>query len=134
MIKERCKKDMKENYIKKSKEIFKNMQKAYDNKRTYLINDIDLNIRGIGKSYNLVKLAIEKKQPIFCGCQTTGNYLKELAQREFNAEVEIIPLVSFDMTRGKHLPEIILTEGLAYSIIKEYFLEKGQIVIGTYRG
>lgn len=125
---------MLENYKKESNKIFENMTKAYDNKRTYLINDIDLNIRGIGKSYNLVKLAVEKKQPIFCGCQTTGTYLKELAQKEFNAEVEIIPLVSFDMTRGKHLPDIILTEGLAYSIIKEYFLQKGNIVIGTYRG
>ena len=113
---------MLENYKKESNKIFENMTKAYDNKRTYLINDIDLNIRGIGKSYNLVKLAVEKKQPIFCGCQTTGNYLKELAQKEFNSEVEIIPLVSFDMTKGKHLPDIILTEGLAYSIIKEYFL------------
>lgn len=125
---------MLENYKKESNKIFENMTKAYDNKRTYLINDIDLNIRGIGKSYNLVKLAVEKKQPIFCGCQTTGNYLKELAQKEFDSEVEIIPLVSFDMTKGKHLPDIILTEGLAYSIIKEYFLQKGNIVIGTYRG
>lgn len=125
---------MLENYKQESNKIFENMTKAYDNKRTYLINDIDLNIRGIGKSYNLVKLAIEKKQPIFCGCQTTGNYLKELAQKEFDSEVEIIPLVSFDMTKGKHLPDIILTEGLAYSIIKEYFLQKGNIVIGTYRG
>lgn len=125
---------MLENYKKESNKIFENMTKAYDNKRTYLINDIDLNIRGIGKSYNLVKLAIEKKQPIFCGCQTTGNYLKKLAQKEFDSEVEIIPLVSFDMTKGKHLPDIILTEGLAYSIIKEYFLQKGNIVIGTYRG
>ena len=125
---------MLENYKKESNKIFENMTKAYDNKRTYLINDIDLNIRGIGKSYNLVKLAVEKKQPIFCGCQTTGNYLKEFAQKEFNSEVEIIPLVSFDMTKGKHLPDIILTEGLAYSIIKEYFLQKGNIVIGTYRG
>lgn len=125
---------MLKNYKQESNKIFENMTKAYDNKRTYLINDIDLNIRGIGKSYNLVKLAIEKKQPIFCGCQTTGNYLKELAQKEFDSEVEIIPLVSFDMTKGKHLPDIILTEGLAYSIIKEYFLQKGNIVIGTYRG
>lgn len=125
---------MLENYKKESNKIFENMTKAYDNKRTYLINDIDLNIRGIGKSYNLVKLAVEKKQPIFCGCQTTGNYLKELAQKEFDSEVEIIPMVSFDMTKEKHLPDIILTEGLAYSIIKEYFLQKGNIVIGTYRG
>lgn len=125
---------MLENYKKESNKIFENMTKAYDNKRTYLINDIDLNIRGIGKSYNLVKLAVEKKQPIFCGCQTTGNYLKELAQKEFDSEVEIIPMVSFDITKGKHLPDIILTEGLAYSIIKEYFLQKGNIVIGTYRG
>lgn len=117
-----------------SEKIYEEMYKASLSKDNYLLNDIEEKNRGIGKSYNIVKLAIKEGLPIFCGCQSTKQYLEDLAKKEFNKEVEVVSFISTEDFRGCRIPEIILTEGLPLSIIFEEFINKGTIVIGTHRG
>lgn len=117
-----------------SEKIYEKMYKAYLSKDSYLLNDIEEKNRGIGKSYNIVKLAIKENLPIFCGCQSTKRYLEDLAKKEFNKEVEVVSFISTEAFRGHKIPEVILTEGLPLSIIFDEFVDKGIIVIGTHRG
>ena len=67
----------------RSKSLYLELKYFINKKQSYL-KDINYYDRGIGKSYNLIKLAVKYKCPIFISNHKMESYIKSLAYKILN--------------------------------------------------
>lgn len=84
--------------------------------------------RGSGKSYNLVKLAIKYKLPIYCNNHSAKDYLLRMARCTFNKTIQVI--VANEYARGYRFDKALIDEGIDFQIINDVIKPKVKTLIG----
>ena len=85
--------------------------------------------RGIGKSYNLVKLAVRFNLPIIVPNHSSKNHLMSLSRLFFkNNQLHII--VANDYSRGYKFKKLLVEEGISPDIMSNIVFPMAETVIG----
>jgi len=101
----------------KSLAIYLELKYYIKNNQNYFMR-IHKNDRNIGKTYNLVKLAIKYKLPIFVPNDRSERYIKDLVRRYFkNKKNKLTIIVASEKIKGFKYNKVLVEEGIDYDII-----------------
>ena len=92
------------------------------------IKPVYIYTRGIGKTYNLLKLAHKYKCPIIVSTKGMEKYIMRLNRDHFKSPVEII--VASNNCRGKRLGLALIEEGIDNRLIREVIKPMCKQIIG----
>lgn len=115
-------------YIMRSDALFYELEYYYLEKIPYIIytNSMD---RGMGKSYNLVKLALKYDLPIIVGNNYSKRYISYLGKTKFDQIPNIIVLRKVEDVLGIENKPYLLEEGVNENVIR-YMRNKEFQLIG----
>lgn len=115
-------------YKMRSDALFYELEYYFLEKKTYIIYTNSME-RGMGKSYNLIKLALKYDLPIMVGSSFSKRYLTYLGKTKFDKIPNIFVFRQVEDVLGIENKPFLLEEGVSENVIR-YMRNKEFLLIG----